>query len=145
MVNNVLVAAGGIAVGAAVGIVVHKMIVQAEKNKKAERAKLLEECFGEPMYTNTLAMSEVRDWIKARGEKIKSGSKAVVMKVNKTTLRSIGRELDIGDGIDDNIVIAIINTETKEIDDSALVKYEKLDENLEIALNKGNGVLVVEA
>ena len=145
MFKYVLVAAGGIAVGAAVGGIVHKMIVQAEKNKKSERAKLLENCFGEPMYTNTLSMTEVKDWIKAREEKIKSGSKAVVMKVNETTLRNIGKDLDIGDGVDNNIVIAIVNSATKEIDDSTLIKYEKLDSNLESALSKGNGVLVVES
>lgn len=145
MYEYVLAAAGGIAVGVVVGIAVQKQIEQTEKNKKSERAKILETCFGEPMYTNTLSMTEVRDWIKAREEKLKSGSKAVVMKVNETTLRNIGKELNIGDGVENNVVIAIINSATKEIDDSALVKYEKLDTRLEAALNKGNGVLVVEA
>ncbi len=145
MYKYVLAAAGGIAIGIAVGVILQKQLEQAEKNKKSERAKLLESCFGEPMYTNTLSMTEVKDWIKAREEKIKSGSKAVVLKVNETTLRNIGKELNIGDGVENNLVIAIINNTTKEIDDSTLIKYEKLDTRLESALSKGNGVLVVEA
>ncbi|MBO4897679.1 MAG: hypothetical protein J5590_05220 [Clostridia bacterium] len=145
MYKYILVAAGGIVAGVAAGILIRKIIEQSEKNKISERAKILEECFGEPMFTNTLSMTEVKDWIKAREEKIKSGSKAVVLKVSEKTLHNIGKQLDIGDGVENNIVIAIINSETKKIDDSALIKYEKLDANLESSLSKGNGVLVVEA
>jgi hypothetical protein len=89
-------------------------------------------------------MEEVRDWIKAREESLKNGAKAVVLKVNKDTLKQIGKDLDIKDGDKKNLVLAIIDKDSKDITESLLVKYETLDKKLEDALAKGNGVLVVE-
>lgn len=141
MLKYVVAAAGGVVAG----IVIYKLIEHYRNNQKTEKARILEQCFGEPMLASTFSMREVRDWIKAREDKLKGGSKAAVLKVNETTLKSFGKDLDIGDGLENNIVIAIVNSTTKEIEESVLVKYEKLDANLEMALDRGNGVLVVEA
>lgn len=42
------------------------------------------------------------------------------------------------------IVIAIVDDVTHNIEDSVLIKYEKLDQALENSLAKGDGVFVVE-
>lgn len=140
MYKYVLSVAGGVAVG----IIIAKLVEQMKENQKIERIKILEKCFGTPMYTNCFSMREVTEWIKGREEKLKAGAKAVVLKANKNTLQKIGKDLDIGDGISNNIIIAIVNETNNDIEDSILVKYEKLDEALESALAKGDGVLIVE-
>ena len=141
MIKYVGIMVGGIALG----IIIDRIIIAYAENKKIEKEKILERCFGEPMYTNTFSISEVRDWIKSREDMLQDGAKAIVLKANSETLRQIGKDMDIGSNLKNNIVIAIVNESTKTISDSVLVKYENLDEKLENALNKGNGVLVVEA
>ena len=140
MYKIVLAVTGGIAIG----IIIEKLIAQMKENQRIERSKILENCFGEPMYTNCFSMEEVKEWIKGREDKLKAGAKAVILKANKNTLQKIGKDLDIGEGLDKNIVIAVVDESNKSIEDSILVKYEKLDDVLENALAKGDGVLVVE-
>lgn len=141
MIRYVGIMVGGIAIG----IVLDRIILMVMENQRLEKEKILEKCFGEPMYTNTFSMGEVRDWIKARESLLKNGAKAIVLKVNSETLRQIGKELDIGSNLKNNIVIAIVDETSKNITDSVLIKYEALDLKLEEALNNGRGVLVVEA
>lgn len=131
--------------GIAVGIILDRIVLAIMENRKLEREKILEKCFGEPMYTSTFSMSEVRDWIKARESLLQNGAKAIVLKANSETLRQIGKELDIGNNLKNNIVIAIVDEASKNISDSVLIKYESLDMKLEEALSNGNGILVVEA
>ena len=45
--------------------------------------------------------------------------------------------------MDNYLAIAVINSTTKEMEDSILVKYDELDERLEELLAKGDGTLVV--
>lgn len=145
MLKYVITVAGGIAVGIVIGSIMEKSIMQIRENKKNERSRILEECFGKPMYASKFSMNEVRGWIKSRKERLESGAKAVILKVNAETLKQIGKDLDIGNEMEKNMVIAIIDETTKNIEDSVLIKYEVLDANLEAALEKGKGVLVVEA
>ena len=131
--------------GVALGVIIDRIIITIAENKKIEKEKILEKCFGEPMYTNTFSMGEVRDWIKSRETMLQNGAKAIVVKANSETLHRIGKDLDIGSGISNNIIIAIVDENTKNISDSVLIRYESLDRKLEDALDRGNGVLVVEA
>ena len=131
--------------GIALGIILDRIVIAVAENRKIEKEKVLEKCFGEPMYTNSFSMSEVRDWIKSREEMLQNGAKAIVVKANSETLRRIGKDLDIGNNLKNNIVIAIVDETGKSITDSVLIKYEVLDAKLEESLDKGNGVLVVEA
>lgn len=140
MYRTVLVAAGGVAIG----IIIEKLIAQMKENQRIEHSKILESCFGEPMYTNCFSMEEVKEWLKGREDKLKAGAKAVILKANKNTLQKIGKDLDIGENSDKNIIIAIVDESNQSIEDSILIKYEKLDDALENALAKGDGVLVVE-
>lgn len=130
--------------GIAIGIILDRIMIAIEKNRKQEKEQILEECFGEPMYASTFSMSEVRDWIKAREFLLQNGAKAIVLRANSETLHKIGKDLDVGNNLKNNIVIAIVDEASKKISDSVLVKYETLDAKLEEVLNNGNGVLVVE-
>lgn len=141
MIKYVGIMVGGIAIG----IILDRIAVAVMENRKLEKEKILERCFGEPMYTSSFSMSEVRDWIKARESLLQNGAKAIVLKANSETLRRIGKDLDIGNNLKNNIIIAIVDEASKNISDSVLVKYETLDAKLEEALSNGNGVLVVEA
>lgn len=141
MIKYVGIMVGGIAIG----IILDKIIIAVMENKKLESEKILEKCFGEPMYASLFSMAEVRDWIKSRESLLKNGAKAVVLQANSETLRGIGKNLDIGNNLKNNIVIAIVDESRKNISDSVLIKYETLDVKLDEALRKGNGVLVVEA
>lgn len=141
MIKYVGIMVGGIAVG----IILDRIVVAIMENQRLEKEKVLEKCFGEPMYTSTFSMSEVRDWIKARESLLQNGAKAIVLKVNSETLRRIGKDLEIGNNLKNNIVIAIVDEASKDISDSVLIKYEILDTKLEESLNNGNGILVVEA
>lgn len=128
----------------AVAVILYKIITIVKNKTNLKKEKIIENCFGEPMYTNIFSISEAREWIKSRESLLKNGEKATIVKVNHETLRSLGQDLDIGNSVDNYIVIAIINQETNEISDSVLIKYESLDSKLEKVLQKGNGVLVVE-
>ena len=136
MIKYVGIMVGGIALG----IVLDRIIIAI-----MEKEKILEKCFGEPMYTSLFSMDEVRGWIKSRENLLQNGTKAVVLKANSETLRGIGKELNIGNNLKNNIVIAIVDEANKQISDSVLIKYEMLDMKLDAALSKGNGILVVEA
>lgn len=141
MIKYVGIMVGGIAIG----IILDKIIIAVMENKKLEREKILEKCFGEPMYTSLFSMAEVRDWIKSRETLLQDGAKAIVLQANSETLKGIGKDLDIGNNLKNNLVIAIVDESCKNISDSVLIKYETLDARLDEALSKGNGVLVVEA
>ena len=89
MVKYILTVAGGIVIG----IIIEKMIIQSKENKKLECSRLLEQCFGKAMFTSNLSMKEVQEWIKGREDRIKSGSKAIILKANKSTLSKIGKDI----------------------------------------------------
>ncbi|MCM1251673.1 MAG: hypothetical protein NC321_02545 [Clostridium sp.] len=131
--------------GVALGIIMDRIIIAVMENQKLEKEKILEKCFGEPMYASSFSMSEVRDWIKSREALLQDGGKAIVLKANSETLKRIGKNLDIGNNLKNNIVIAIVDEAGKNISASVLIKYETLDAKLDEALSKGNGVLVVGA
>ncbi len=95
MIKYVGIMVGGIALG----IVLDRIIIAIMENKKLEKEKILEKCFGEPMYTSLFSMDEVRGWIKSRENLLQNGTKAVVLKANSETLRGIGKELNIGNNL----------------------------------------------
>lgn len=140
MLSYALTFAGGVAVG----IIVEK-IVSAIKNNGGDKAKALEECFGEPMHTDKFTVSEAKEWISARQDLLDQDTKAVIMKINSDTLKSIGKDIQIGSTIKDTLLVAIVDTVNNEVKDAVLIKYQMLDTQLEQLLSKGNGVLVVEA
>ena len=54
MIKYVGIMVGGIALG----IVLDRIIIAIMENKKLEKEKILEKCFGEPMYTSLFSMDE---------------------------------------------------------------------------------------
>ena len=99
-------------------------------------------CFGEPMSATKLTFQEVKEWIQARKDQLVDGAKAAVVKVNESTMKSIGKDLDTK-GVE-NYIVLVVMTGDKQIADSLLIKYETLDRELEDALAKGDGILVVK-
>ena len=95
-------------------------------------------------WTTNFTIDEAKEWITVRKQYLENGAKAVIMKINDNTLKSLGKELNIGFELENMMIVAIVNTQSSYIIDSVLIKYETLDQNLEKTLAKGNGVLVVE-
>ncbi|MDE5763734.1 MAG: hypothetical protein K2I00_02065 [Ruminococcus sp.] len=131
------------AAGLVIGILIDKALSMSGKNSVIDKEKLLEECFGEHMYVSRFSLVQARDWIKMRQDKIKDGTKAIVMKITPETLKSLGKNIEIAQNMDNYLAIAVINGNTKEMQDSILVKYDNLDEKLEELLDRGDGTLVV--
>lgn len=131
------------AAGAAVGVLLDKFVfTKMQESGIQSRTDALRVCFGEPMSATKLTFQEVKEWIHARKDQLIDGAKAAVVKVNESTMKSIGKNLDTR-GVENYIVLVIMSGD-KQIADSLLVKYETLDQELEDALAKGNGILVVK-
>ena len=138
MMNYVVTFAAGVAAG----IVLEKALSKMQESKVMGRAEALRACFGEPMCTTTFTFAEAKEWIKARESALSGGSKAIVAKVNSNTLKGLGKEMNI-DGVENYLIMAIVSKDN-DIQDSVLIKYERIDQELDTALEKGNGALVVE-
>lgn len=131
------------AAGAAIGVALEKFVFAKMKADGIQsRTDALRACFGEPMSATTLTFVEVKDWIKTRKDQLVNDAKAAVIKVDKNTMKSLGKNLDTR-GVE-NYLVLVIMTGNEQITDSLLVKYEKLDQELENVLAKGNGVFVVK-
>ena len=114
-----------------------------KSEKAVSPTKVLEECFGAPMYTKILSVTEVRDWVNTRQDLLTAKSKAIVLKVNDETLKNIGKNLNLGSEAENMIIMAIVDESNNEIKESALLKYEQLEDDLEKLLGNG-GFLVIE-
>lgn len=130
------------ATGITVGVFLDKFVfTKMQENDIQNRADALRACFGEPMSATKFTFLEVKEWIHARKDRLIDDAKAAVVKVDRNTMKSLGKNLDTR-GVE-NYIVLVIMTSDKQIADSLLVKYEKLDQELEDALAKGNGILVV--
>lgn len=131
------------AAGAAIGVALEKFVFAKMKADGIQsRTDALRSCFGEPMSATMLTFAEVKEWIQARKNQLVDNAKAAVVKVDENTMKSLGKDLDTR-GVE-NYIVLVVMTGDKQISDSLLVKYEKLDQELEGALAKGNGILVVK-
>lgn len=131
------------ATGAAVGVLLDKFVfAKMQESGIQSRTDALRACFGEPMSATKFTFQEVKEWIQARKDQLVDGTKAAVVKVDGNTMKSLGKDLDTR-GVE-NYIVLVIMTGDKQIADSLLVKYEKLDQELEDNLAKGNGILVVK-
>ena len=135
--------ASSLVCGIAIGVIIDRIIQCIKENQKLKYTKVLEDCFGEPMFTNSFGISDVRDWSKAREELLNANHKIVVMKALPSIIKDFVDGLEIGKGLDNYLIMAVVNEENKTISESMLIKYEKLDAMLEEQLNKGNGSMVV--
>ena len=133
----VYVAGGAIVVGVVVAVIIYE-----HKKTKLRRSQLLEECFGKPVHVNKLSLAEVRDWIKAREHHLGNGAKAAVLEANEGVLKSVGKQLDIGTGVDKFLILVIVDG-NNQITESTLVKYDELDKGLKELLGE-QGAVVVE-
>lgn len=111
--------------------------------------EVLAEMFGDATYAASFSLRDARDWVKARKDKLEVGYKAMIFKVNSKAMSMFGhklRKINIDVDSEKFLVIAIVSVnDNEDVTDSLLVKYERLSANLEEALSKGDGVMVVEA
>lgn len=131
-----------VGVSAAVFVFLSWLISRMIKQKNQKGFNTLESCFGEPSYSDSFSLSEVKQWVKLREEKLKNDCKAVVLKANSKTLSTLGRKFEMKEDGKNYLVIAVVDTD-KKIEDSVLIQYNKLDDSLENVLAKGDGVLVI--
>lgn len=128
--------------GMSVGVALEKFVFAKMRASVIQsRTDALHACFGEPMIATTLTFAEVTDWVQSRREQLVGNAKAAVVKVNEKTMKNLGKDLDTK-GVENYIILVIMN-EDKRLTDTLLVKYEKLDQRLENAIAKGNGILVI--
>ena len=105
--------------------------------------EVLKTCFGNPIFVDNFSFQETKKWLLDRKDKLENGHKGIVMKATPEALRSFGSKYEIKMSAENYLIIAVLNTATKEISDSVLIKYSMLDQNLEQSLAKGNGTLVI--
>lgn len=143
-VGQVIGITAAVTVGAVIaGIIIAAALKHAKENDVIDREKLLEECFGEHIYTESFSASQASAWLQKHKEKMKEGTKALVMKITPSTLSELGVKAEITPDMDNFLAIAVVDAASKKMIDSLLVKYEALDEKLEEMLAKGNGTMVI--
>lgn len=139
------IAVGAFAGGVAVGAIACYMANKTKNSQNFEREKLLSECFGEPITVGTFTLAEFRDWVKGRKELLEKGAKAVALKANDKTLKALNQNLNLGKEVDNFLIMAIIEQSTNKIVQTALIKYDVLENELSDLLDKGDGMVVITA
>lgn len=139
---NPITIAVSVTIGIGAGIFLEKALSKMHQDKLNGKIDSLRSVFGEPMCTTTFSLTEVTDWIRSHEELIKGGSKAIITKTNTETMKEFSKEQNYN-GIEGYLLMAIIGKENT-LQESLLVKYEKIDKALEDKLEKGRGTLVVE-
>ena len=130
--------------GALATVIIIVWIIKKMKQFSSINAKsTLESCFGEPLTADTFTLQEAKQWVKSRKDKIQNGCKAVIMKANTTTLKNLGKQFEIEVTEDNYLVIAVMDMISSKMEDSVLIRYHTLDGELESAVEKGDGVLVI--
>ena len=132
----------GLATGAVAGAAADRIAVVLQK-KVEKRRKILEHAFGEAADVATFTMNEVTDWITERDEYMTSGCEAMVFKVNNRTLKMLNKNFNVDFGVEKYLVIAIIRKQGRKIEESVLIHYDRLNDELEGELAPGNGVMII--
>ena len=118
-------------------------LFKGSRSSNLSTEEILKTTFGEPTYSKNFTLQQVREWVKAREELLKDGCKAVVVVINNSTMKELGKNINLTVDVENYIVIAIVNSRTKDIGDHVLIKYDSIDEKLKDMLSNGNGILVV--
>ena len=129
--------------GVAIGVVADRLVDYVVAKQKVKFEEALIGCFGEPMSTNCFSLKDVNEWLQTRKEKIQNGAKGFVVKASSINLKKLGIEIDSNGSVSNMLIVAIINVETNNIEESILIKYDSLDSELESILSKGDGTLVI--
>lgn len=138
-----LTATVGLAVGLTAGIVLEKLLAKISLGKEIESEKLLKEQFGEPMYINCVSLEDINNWVQGKKDTLSDKDKICVLQTKRELLSKVAPNIKMSSDIDNYVIIAIVSGD--KIKDSFLIKFDSMDENLKATLDKGNGVLIVEA
>ena len=118
----------------------HGAYQRAQDDMDIDRSKILEQTFGEPMHTGTFTLSEATVWLKSH---IQDGCQGVILRADCASLKTYAPKLDLGRGLENYLVMAVVDKAANAMREHVLVKFETLDENLEEALGS-EGTLVIE-
>lgn len=133
----------GVAVGLTAGIVLEKLLTKISLGREIESEKLLKEQFGDPLYINCVSLEDINNWIQGKKDSLSCEGKICVLQAKRELLSKVSPNIKMSSNIDNYVVIAIVSED--KIKDSILIKFDSMDEKLKSTLDKGNGVLIVEA
>ena len=112
--------------------------------------RILEKLFGSTVYAANFGLRDVREWTRPRESKLRSGSQAVVFKVNSKALKMyvsdfkrLGLDFDDHERIGKFLVIVIYDDKMQTCTDSLLVKYHDLDKQLDDVLASGGDKFIL--
>ena len=111
-----------------------------------ERAKLiLETCFGEAMFSQKFTMREAIKWLNAHEKLIKAGATGLVILMDDQRFQEIfAKKFKAAlDEEDYYLVLTIVGKEAPDPENSLLVNFEELDEQLQTQLENGDGYFTV--
>lgn len=128
--------------GLVTGVVLGRIFCPS-KPKPDPAEETLRRNFGEVSTVTTFTFDEAMDWITQYDNLMQNDHKAAIFKVNNQTLKMVNRKFNINFGVKKYLVVAIIKKQDKNIRESLLVKYDKLDARLESELAPGKGFLVI--
>ena len=95
------------------------------------------------MYMDTVKLEHITAWVKERKALLDSGTQALVMKVTPENLKKLGVTANLQGMNEQFLIIAVVMKASQSMEDSILIKYDRLDDQLEQILAKGDGSLVV--
>ena len=66
------------------------------------------------------------------------------MKAIPEQINELIKGLNIGKGLENYLIMAVVNEANRDVIESMLIKYEMLDDALEKQLDQGKGAMVIE-
>ena len=136
----VAVTAGAVILGVAAYELYKTYDAYQRAHNGVDRAKILEETFGEPMHTGTFTLNEAVTWLK---DHFSDGCNGVIFRADCAGLKSYAPKLNLGENVENYLVMAIVDESAKTMRDRVLVKFDVLDSRLENALGD-EGMMVIE-
>ena len=126
--------------GATVCVAILGTIIWRVYGSNGDKSKVLESVFGEPTHTGTFTLSEAMTWVKSH---FRTGCQGAIFRADCAALKNYAPDVDFSSGLENYLVMVILDKSGGAMQDSVLVKFEKLDANLEEALGD-EGMLVIE-
>lgn len=139
---------GLVAIVAGITVVIAFAVNAKKHSKKKSDGKsetfqesVLENAFGSHTYMDLVKLEQVTAWVKSREQLLKNGAKALVMKATPSAMKKIGIKGNWNNLQGQYLIIAMVSD--SKMEDSILIRYGQLEEQLEQVLAKGDGMFVI--